>query len=546
MQWDDRMMRRSVIHRKNNRRVHTIGQKGYTLVELLVTFALLAIFVTAVVMCLPGITKIYMQLQQINHEKTICNTVSNEIRNALEGIAGVEGDGDPLGVKTGNGIGYLMLLDEDGRQISITSDADSTQAVHTDQNVTGAGIEFAYMDGIVAQMDTKGFTGYTMRKTKLQAAYQISPGAIITRYYAADSEKNERTTTITYNSAENKYSVASGVAITDGEHNVAYAIQYPYVEQFYEGFELRTNFTIKKDAFYTAGSGTEDSPQRTYVNYVNYTLSLYKDGDLRYSQEYVVNIQNAVPYGGTTVAKKQEKEDTKEEDTETSKDTYVVSGSNEKIWDLDLWLHLYQFTLHIAPSMDEQGADTWIITFPDNIKLKSARLPDDHGSLYKVEKKGNAIRIERDKKYGFYEEDEIKIYYRLGSSLDDLSALDGSKYITSESTPYATPTNSEVTRMDFSHEKGYDSIINCTIRAKEQAVKVYMEFTYDEEVESAELDETEGAFVEVDGKTVRVYGHRMKPNVSDSMKLKVNLKGGDGDETVEPVSVLIGGKQYKK
>ena len=65
-QWDDGIMRRLGMHRKNNRLVHTIGQKGYTLVELIVTFALFAIFMTAVVMCLPSMTKIYMQLQQIN------------------------------------------------------------------------------------------------------------------------------------------------------------------------------------------------------------------------------------------------------------------------------------------------------------------------------------------------------------------------------------------------------------------------------------------------------------------------------------------------
>lgn len=535
----------SDIHKKNRRQSHIsgLGQWGYTLVELLVTFALFAIFMTAVVMCLPGITKIYMQLQQINHEKTICNTVSNEIQTQLQGILGVEADGDPLGVKNGNGLGYLALLDERGAQIPLTHEpaATSGSAVLPAADISGSGIEFAYMNGIAAQMDTNGFDGYTMRKNKLQmdyhGAYAVSPGALVTRYYEADIEKNTRTAMIDYQAAAGNYSVASGVSVSDGIQNVAYAIRYPYVPSFYEGFELQTTFTIKKDACYTAGSGTTESPARVYVNYVNYTLSLLKDGKLCYSQDYVVNIQNAVPYLGTKVAEKPEKP------KPTMKDTYVKPDSTFKLPDTNEWTYQYGFTFHIEPSMDENGADTWIIQFPDNMKIVTAWIPGDHNTRYTTRHTDHTIIIERNAAFGFKETDEFIIYYQLDRPLDDYHVVDGSDYITCISTPYATPTNSNVEQMQFTRWGDYDSVVNCKVRATDIKVKTYVEVTYEKEVESARLSNEYANFVEVDGKTVRIYGYRITPGTLYEIQLLVKLK--DGTKTEDPVSVRIGDEWYQ-
>ncbi len=533
------------MHKKNRRQFHIpgLGQRGYTLVELLVTFALFAIFMTAVVMCLPGITKIYMQLQQINHEKTICNTVSNEIQTQLQGILGVEADGDPLGVKNGNGLGYLALLDERGAQIPLTHEpaAPSGSAVLPAADISGSGIEFAYMNGIVAQMDTKGFDGYTMRKNKLQmdyhGAHAVSPVALVTRYYEADIEKNTRIATIDYQAAAGNYSVASGVSVSDGIQNVAYAIRYPYVPSFYEGFELQTTFTIKKDACYTAGSGTTESPARVYVNYVNYTLSLLKDGQLCYSQDYVVNIQNAVPYLGTKVAEEPEKP------KPAMKDTYVKPDSTFKLPDTNEWTYQYGFTFHIEPSMDENGADTWIIQFPENMKIVAAWIPGDHNTRYTTRHTDHTIIIERNAAFGFKETDEFIIYYQLDRPLDDYHVVDGSDYITCISTPYATPTNSHVEQMQFTRWGDYDSVVNCKVRATDIKVKTYVEVTYEKEVESARLSNEYANFVEVDGKTVRIYGYRITPGTLYEIQLLVKLK--DGTKTEDPVSVRIGDEWYQ-
>ena len=56
MKWVERM--RKIEWKKKNRQwSHITDRQGYTLVELIVTFALLAIFMTAGVACLPNSTE---------------------------------------------------------------------------------------------------------------------------------------------------------------------------------------------------------------------------------------------------------------------------------------------------------------------------------------------------------------------------------------------------------------------------------------------------------------------------------------------------------
>ena len=74
-------------------------------------------------------------------------------------------------------------------------------------------------------------------------------------------------------------------------------------------------------------------------------------------------------------------------------------------------------------------------------------------------------------------------------------------------------------------------------------VKTYVEVTYEKEVESARLSNEYANFVEVDGKTVRMYGYRITPGTLYEIQLLVKLK--DGTKTEDPVSVRIGDEWYQ-
>ncbi len=543
----------SDIHKKNRRQSHIsgLGQWGYTLVELLVTFALFAIFMTAVVMCLPGITKIYMQLQQINHEKTICNTVSNEIKTQLQGILGVEADGDPLGVKNGNGLGYLALLNERGAQIPLTHEpaATSGSAVLPAADISGSGIEFAYMNGIVAQMDTNGFDGYTMRKNKLQmdyhGAYAVSPGALVTRYYEADIEKNTRTAMIDYQAAAGNYSVASGVSVSDGIQNVAYAIRYPYVPSFYEGFELQTTFTIKKDACYTAGSGTTESPARVYVNYVNYTLSLLKDGKLCYSQDYVVNVQNAVPYKGTKVAKKPDTPD--EPEKPVWGDTYVVEDSvSGSHWDNG---GNYTLVLHLPASNDIDDYDMWEICLPERLREAWIAVgnPNDfpRGDLFTVTRNGANLVI-RLNKYGYIGESLVTIKFGVLNGYlteEEMKGLEGSSKIKAYKTyEYATSKDVSI------KENGKNgSQWNVSYEMKEptgeKRMRERVTIIYDSPVKEVKTDYPQQCLLKIDPddhRIVYVYGNVLEAGSVANNFIRASFEDPDAINNMKAPTIKFG------
>lgn len=555
--WDDSSMRRLGIHKKivkkNRQTVSEIGQKGYTLVELLVTFALFALFMTAVVMCLPSITKIYMQLQQINHEKTICNTVSNEIKSELQATLGVEGDGDPLGTATGNGLGYLALLDESGAVVTLPSQSEAVSgaAVLPGSDISGTGIEYAYLDGIVAQMDTTGFDGYTMRKNKLQAQYHIPSGAAVIRYYDADLKANTRTDTIDYQTAAGIYSVASGVTVSDGTQKVVHAVKYPYVEGFYEGFDLKTDFTIKKDAFYTAGEGTTESPSRIYVNYVNFTLSLFKDNQLCYSQDYVVNIQNAVPYQGTTIAKEPDTPDEPEKPDTEEHDTYIKPGSLEKVGqdgkDNEITRQgYYYFTIHIGDSAyNNNFNDYWEISLPDGIRLNGAYFCNDDGSVQwyspifdmVVDRENNKVKLSLKAGVGFINISEFKIGFQVqsndGKLFDEMmDALDGTKALKMEQrVPLANTSNADISCKYINNNH-----VEVKVTPLVEQTKSYVKLEFDSEVDQVNaMYNTTNLLTRVEGKYVYLYGRMTNKGGTDQIDLQPTFKDGQQHRLISAV-----------
>lgn len=534
MKRDDHM-RKFEWKKKNRQQSHMCGNKGYTLVELIVTFALLAIFMTAVVACLPNITKIYTNLQAINHQKTICNTVSNQIRNELQSTLGVEGTDDALGVKIGNGIGYIALIDASGQQIMIpTGGAVSTGgAILPDADLTGDTIEFVFRDGIIAQLDAKGFNGYTMRKKKLQVDYHdakaISSGALLTRYYQTDGDYNKKLTVIDYKSGE--YAVATEVGIvTEGLKNVAYAIEYPYAKPFYEGYELKTKFTIKKDAFYTYGDGTTESPARTYVNYINYTLSLWKDGHMKYSQDYVVNVQNAVPYLGTKAAVDPVVPDVP---SRSQYDAYVVEHSVKQTH--DPWGEPgnqqceYQLDFHIPLTRDDQrDCDRWKVNFPyiDGFTW----MMSDNNWLYDATTEDNNMYVTV-KQIGYT--DEIVVRIRFGTNgvmtpeeMEDMADL---IHLTPAPTfVNCTASDATIDQNTISEWPPYQAVVTYTISAGDTyRVRERVEIEFDSDIESVS-DSVGGTInVKVDGKKLIISGRMIEKNSSASATYWVNFKNSD-------------------
>lgn len=534
--WDV-SMRKLEWKKKNRHWSHIADRQGFTLVELIVTFALLAIFMTAVVACLPNITKIYTNLQAINHQKTICNTVSNQIRNELQSALGVEGVDDALGANKSKEIAYIALIDDSGNPITLTTGgavstggALSTGGAIQPDTVSGRTIEFVLRDGIIAQLDTKGFTGYTMRKNKkmLHRTRTISPGALLTRYYELDDSDN-KLMGIQYNSTD--YSVASDAGIVnEGPVTIACAIDYPYAGQFYEGYDLETTFTIKKDAFYSYGDGTTASPKRTYVSYINYTLSLWKDGHMKYAQDYVVNVQNAVPYLGTKVAVDPVVPDTP---SRSPYDAYVVEHSVKQTH--DPWVESgsqqckYQLDFHIPLTRDDwRDCDRWKVNFPyiDGFTW----MMSDNNWLYDATSEDNNMYVTI-KQTGYTNEIVVTIEFGTKGVMTPEEMEDMADLIHLTPAPTfvnCTASDATIDQNTISEWPPYQAVVSYTISAGDTSrVRERVEIEFDKEIESV-TDSVGGTItVKVDGKKLIISGRMIEKNNSVSATYWVNFKNSD-------------------
>ena len=78
--------------------------------------------------------------------------------------------------------------------------------------------------------------------------------------------------------------------------------------------------------------------------------------------------------------------------------------------------------------MDENGADTWTIQLPENIKVTKVELNNENDYYYKryeTSWSGNTLTLTMRQPYGFMPEMEFTVYFRTEGVLDDLAAIDG-------------------------------------------------------------------------------------------------------------------------
>ncbi|MDD6038926.1 MAG: type II secretion system protein [bacterium] len=276
-------------------------QEGSTLVEMIVSFSLLVILVTAVSMLIPSAMKIYYGIRSQHEQRTIVYTISNRIKADLQSAVGVGNSMDGL-----SGEGYLCLKKINGSTIQNVNITELTPTAP----LSGNSIEFIYEEGVMERIDANGFDGLIVRNnSRIRDAYLngsntgIASGAAIARYYVRGND-NRWQESIVYDSLN--FSANAGVPVgdlTDGaSYASAYAVECQYGEDFYRGYDVKINYeipmnAIEKDIEFTVYGGKK--VKASYVKYVNYTIALYQQDELKYEQKFCANIENAVPYYGT-------------------------------------------------------------------------------------------------------------------------------------------------------------------------------------------------------------------------------------------------------
>lgn len=220
------------------------SRRGLTLVELLVSMALLGLALTLFAATLSPATRSFQRLETLNDAQIVADDLLENVRSQLEDARG-----------------YVKCYDS-GQSLAGKSGA-----------ATGTAIEFMDPSGYVAVLNADGCPETTLRRVSSEdggtvetsTAAKIDPGYLAVRYYKNDSNQQ-----YTYQTGSNQY--------------VARAMTTLYGRGFYVGLYAGLEFSLEP----AAGSAKT----------VTVTVSLYRDAertDRIFSDQLVVDLRQTPP-----------------------------------------------------------------------------------------------------------------------------------------------------------------------------------------------------------------------------------------------------------
>ena len=128
-------MKHIKLKRKNN----LIGNQGITLIEMIVSFALLAIFLASAAMIIATITTMYYDVKGENYARQVSDIVLNKIESEIDGAKYISGEDEiNLRIQTAgnedtdenlNSGAAVLLTDKTGTNVKIYNDTTKKDIV---------------------------------------------------------------------------------------------------------------------------------------------------------------------------------------------------------------------------------------------------------------------------------------------------------------------------------------------------------------------------------------------------------------------------------
>ena len=263
------------------------------MVELIVSFALLAIFLTAVTMVISNALITYYNEQRLMGMFSVADTVFSEIKNDIRTM---QPSVYPEGGNSGSGAGGFIKL-RGGSGESLSGSNETT--------VTGETIEFVKanrQDGLILeQIDAKGcetgaalieMQGDEIGVLKENVNLTIPAGGLTARYYLRAPEQNASLRNYFMDRKRSESNVPKKVSysgIRNGTQLV-WDAEDRLPTKLYQGLTVKTTFSVTPKE--TTGVGL-------VVSSVNIKVSLYEQDDPTtpvYEKEGAVPLQNVVCY----------------------------------------------------------------------------------------------------------------------------------------------------------------------------------------------------------------------------------------------------------
>ncbi|MCR4717937.1 MAG: prepilin-type N-terminal cleavage/methylation domain-containing protein [Lachnospiraceae bacterium] len=259
-----------------------MNNKGVTLTEMVVSFALLGIFLIAVSIIITYAVKNYYHEKRVMTSYSVADLVLDEIKDDIQTMQASPSEINGINY----GAGYVKLRTESGTTIPVIDD----------RTIKGDTIEFVssnIKDAVYAeQIDTKGYTGYMIRNQAVtQSDSSIDPleaDKLTVRYYSKDlkEETISKYYDLYVDSACADAEITKNVTGLKGGANVVRDCEEKISKDMYDSFTIDLEFSISP---VKVGS-------QYVVKSVVASVSVIEDGDVKYTKEREIPVQNLVYY----------------------------------------------------------------------------------------------------------------------------------------------------------------------------------------------------------------------------------------------------------
>lgn len=243
--------------------------KGFTIVELVVTFALFSIFIVAILTVMSGSTRTYYHERQTMAAYTVADGVLSEIQNDVQTMLGKDQKG------------YMKIRQADGTKIPNSG---------TTSTISGPCLELVTSNNgnscFAEQISTNSFTGELIdgQNYKLITSKAINVnGNYLTKVYYGAVKNETATISDLFANKSISDSILSKSSYSFGtDQTLASDAIQPLSDEFYQGYTVTLNFEIK--------------PRAQRVNYIKATVNVNKTDKLMYSKTKYLYIENNVNY----------------------------------------------------------------------------------------------------------------------------------------------------------------------------------------------------------------------------------------------------------
>lgn len=174
-----------------------LNNAGMTLTELIVSFALLSLFMIAALRVITYTVNIYYAAKGATYGLEVSNMISNKVVGQIEGASVAT---SPV-VKVGSNVDTISFIDNTGSNVTISAGADpgvvgggTYMNIHYDA-VTEGSVKY---DAVDWKFDPKAYMGYTVSRLKFESLGADYPENVIRMTLALHSDRYGEYTTEYY------------------------------------------------------------------------------------------------------------------------------------------------------------------------------------------------------------------------------------------------------------------------------------------------------------------------------------------------------------